>query len=60
MKAICLIPVQIYEPGLAGIYKKGQVVDGAAARRLVERYPEYFRTVEKPSKPAKAGESEPE
>ncbi|GMU21151.1 MAG: hypothetical protein KJZ84_23960 [Bryobacteraceae bacterium] len=60
MKAICSVPVQIYDEGLAGVYRAGQVIDGAAARRLAERYPEYFRAVEKPSKPAKAGESEPE
>lgn len=60
MKAICQLPVQIYDEGLAGVYKAGQVVEGAAARRLAECYPDYFRAVEKPSRPAKAGEGESE
>lgn len=59
-RAICLMPVQIYDEDLAGNYKAGQVVAGAKALRLAERYPEYFRAVGKPSKPAKAGERESE
>lgn len=42
MKAVCTRPVEIYDEGLTGVYRPGQVVEGEKARLLVERYPEYF------------------
>lgn len=42
MKAVCMRPVEIYDEGLTGVYKPGQVVEGEQARLLVERYPEFF------------------
>ena len=42
MKVKCTVPVQIYDPGLTGIYHTGQVVEGEKAAELLDRYPQYF------------------
>lgn len=41
--AICVVPVEVYEDGLVGTYAPGQTVEGDAAERLLDGYPEYFR-----------------
>jgi hypothetical protein len=42
MRAICSIPVQLYDEGLTGIYAVGDVIEGEKARLVLERYPQYF------------------
>lgn len=54
MKAKCLMPVQVYDEGLTGCYAAGQVVEGEQARRLLDRYPEYFEVVPNGKKEGKA------
>jgi hypothetical protein len=46
MKARCIQPVQLYDAGLTGIYKIGQIVDGEVAERVLAEYPAYFEEVE--------------
>ena len=45
MKAICRVPVEIYDDDLRGVYAPGQVVEGQRAKSLVERYPQHFDAV---------------
>lgn len=40
--AICFVPVQLYDEGLAGLYAVGDVLEGNAAEQALARWPEYF------------------
>jgi hypothetical protein len=42
LKAICSIPVQIYDREIAGIYDVGDALEGEKARLALVRYPQYF------------------
>lgn len=46
MKAKCVMPVEIYDEGLRGYYQAGQIVEGEAAAKLIERYPALFVAVD--------------
>ena len=53
MKAKCIMPVQVYDEGLEGVYAAGQEVEHEKARLLVERYPQYFAVVRTAKKEGK-------
>ncbi|MFB3828958.1 MAG: hypothetical protein ACE15B_19485 [Bryobacteraceae bacterium] len=42
-RAICVVPVQLYDPELAGEYQPGAVLEGERASLALQRYPNYFR-----------------
>lgn len=45
MKVKCMMPVQVYDDGLTGVYAAGQEVEGENAQLLADRYPQYFQSV---------------
>ena len=53
-KAICVVPVQLYDPELTGRYAAGQVLEGDRALAVLDRYPDYFR----PAEPVKKGKEQ--
>lgn len=46
MRCRCVLPVQVYDEDLRGVYAVGMVIDGDAALELVSRYPDYFTECE--------------
>lgn len=58
MKVKCVMRVQIYDDDLRNVYETDQVVEGALAPLLVERYPQFFTPVEAPVRKAKEGVKE--
>jgi|GEM_PF-4685906 len=50
MKLVCLSPVTIYDEGLSGRYRAGEVPDGDF--RLAELHPDFFRLVPDDGTPA--------
>jgi hypothetical protein len=48
-RAVCRMPVELYDSDLRGYYKAGDVLDGEKAAAVLDRYPMYFA----PATPAK-------
>jgi hypothetical protein len=51
-KAVCTVPVQLYDAELAGMYQPGAVLEGEKATLALARYPHCFR----PGDPRKKGD----
>jgi hypothetical protein len=53
MKAVCKMPVEIYDEDLRGVYSPDQIIESPRAELLVDRYPQYFEAA--PAKAQKGG-----
>jgi hypothetical protein len=49
-KAVCVVPVQLYDAELPGVYAAGQVLEGERAELALARHPDYFQPVEPATK----------
>ncbi len=60
MRVICVIPVELYDDQVKGIYSLDQEIEGPKARKLLEAHPEYFKAEVNPVQPTEPEEEKDE